>query len=87
MTGKTAQPAASEPSVIDPAQADRPAWSPEVDNGLKLNTNPFEKFDCSGNSPTGGAGVNPRMTIQDATVDTAPLQGSKDLSDDDHLGP
>ena len=87
MTTKTAQPAAPEPSVIDPAQADPPVWNPDVDNGLKLNTNPFENFDYSGNSPTNDAAVNPRMTIQDATVDTAPLQGSKDLSDDDHLGP
>lgn len=86
MTAKTAQPAAPEPSVVDPAPADRPGWNPDVDNGLKLNTNPFEKFDYSGNSP-GDAAVNPRMTIKDATVDTAPLQGSRDLSDDDHLGP
>ena len=76
----------SEPKVSDSVQADRPAWNPDVDDGLKLNTNPFEKFDYSGNSPSSDAAVNPRMTIRDASEDTAPLQGSRDLSDDDHLG-
>lgn len=92
MPSKISQPAASEPSStesaqVEPAQVDRPVWNPDVDSGLKLNTNPFEKFDYTGNSPPADAELNAPVTIRDAAVDTAPLQGSKDLSDDDHLGP
>ena len=86
MKAKIARSAASRPTAAGPAHPDRSAWNPDVANGLKLNTNPFEKFDYSGSSPPSEADASVRMTIQDATVDTAPLQGSKDLSDKDHLG-
>ena len=86
MRRKTAKPLATKSRVIDPVHAEPSAWNPSVDTGLKLNTNPFEKFDFSGNSTPSEVNASVRMTIQDATVDTAPLQGSKDLSDKDHLG-
>lgn len=87
MIDKTPQATAvSQPQVNNAAPVGPAAWRPDDDVGLALNTNPFEKFDHTGKSFPGDADVNSRTNIRDATVDTAPLQGSKDQSDDDHLG-
>lgn len=61
-------------------------WKPRVHGDLESNTNPFENFDITGASVLAGGSVTKAVTIQDATKDTAPLQGSKDISDDDYLG-
>jgi hypothetical protein len=75
--------AASTPS--DP-QREKTPWSPRVRGDLELNTNPFENFDQSGNSLLDKDSVNRTVTIRDPAEDTAPLQGPKDISDDDFVG-
>jgi len=67
------------------AGPERKPWTPRVHGDLALNTNPFESFDQTGSSPLDGASVTRTVPIRDATQDTAPLQGSKDVSDDDYL--
>jgi hypothetical protein len=52
----------------------RKPWQPRVDTDSELN--PFH----NGASDAGNPLQNPQ--IQDAEEDSAPLQGSKDLSDD-----
>lgn len=55
----------------------RESWQPKIDS--EPDFNPFSNPD--------GAKASPLNTpeIRDANKDTAPLQGSKDLSDDDSL--
>jgi len=74
----------TDSATAQPTQRDEKAWRPKVHGELEANTNPFESFDYSGSSVQ-GASVNESLAIRDATKDTAPLQGSKDLSDDDSL--
>jgi hypothetical protein len=52
----------------------RKPWQPRVDTDTELN--PFHNGASDRDDP---------LEIQDAEEDSAPLQGSKDLSDDDSL--
>ena len=56
----------------------RKPWQPRMDTNPELN--PFHNGASDADNPL----ENPQ--IQDAEEDSAPLQGSKDLSDDDSLG-
>jgi hypothetical protein len=76
----------SEQAAAGTAQSSEKPWSPRVSSECEFNTNPFERFDHSRAPPAEGASINRTVTIRDATEDTAPLQGSKDVSDDDYLG-
>jgi len=76
----TAEPAGSQ------QENQTMGWRPRVHSDYESNTNPFENFDTSGGSVLDGASLNRTVAIRDATEDTAPLQGSKDLSDEDYLG-
>ena len=58
--------------------ATRKPWQPSVDSSQK-ELNPFA------NPVSDREGVLDTPDIQDAEEDSAPLQGSKDLSDDDSL--
>jgi hypothetical protein len=58
--------------------APRKPWEPKVDSSEKV-LNPFA------NPVSDRDGVLDTPDIQDAAVDSAPLQGSKDLSDEDSL--
>lgn len=80
------QMAVSESGEVAESTCASPSWTPRSRNDCGFNTNPFENFDISGGSVLDGASLNQTVTIRDATVDTAPLQGSKDISDDDYLG-
>lgn len=83
MVEKTLQPKTSPPSETQPP---REAWRPRERSDLGFNTNPFEDFDYrGGSSDLSDASLNRPVVIRDATEDTSPLQGSKDVSDDDYL--
>lgn len=73
-----------EPTKTEPEPA--MGWRPRVHGDLQFNPNPFENFNVSGASVVDTTSVNETVTIRDAAKDTAPLQGSKDVSDEDYLG-
>jgi len=66
----------------DPTHASAPprhheAWQPRV-----LKDPPFNSFESDARGPDSRPGSS---TIRDARRDTAPLQGERDLTDDDSL--
>lgn len=82
MAEKTLQSEMTSPAPPSREQV----WRPRVDAEC-INTNPFEDFDYRGSrSELSGASIDRPVIIRDPARDTAPLQGSKDLSDDDYLG-
>jgi len=72
-----------------PAEAETPqsgecAWRPAVEGDREFN--PFASTGFSGDGRTQfGQSAVERPAIRDAAEDTAPLEGSKDLSDADSL--
>lgn len=83
MEEKTLQPRTPSMPI---ARRVHEAWRPRVNADCWLNTNPFEDFDYrGGRSALSEVSLNRPVLIRDATRDTSPLQGSKDISDDDYL--
>jgi len=86
MSEKPLQTITPESAVAEQAKHEKAPWKPRVRSDCELNTNPFERFDSRGCTILDGTSLNGTVAIRDATQDTAPLQGSKDISDDDYLG-
>jgi len=70
-------PSASPEKPASTRAAKQP-WRPRVDDG-RDELNSFAHVDPDGTSPLASS------QLQDANEDTAPLQGSKDRSDEDSL--
>ncbi len=87
MTSSNAERPQATPKAIE-SEPTKPetSWRPRIHSEVEFNTNPFENFDVSGGSVLDGASLNRSVEIKDATENTAPLQGSKDVSDEDYLG-
>jgi hypothetical protein len=87
MKSDNAAPSETTPTTIEAGESKATtSWRPRIHGTLSVNTNPFEDFDISGGSVLDGAALNRSIEIKDPTKDTAPLQGSKDVSDEDYLG-
>jgi hypothetical protein len=68
----------TSPEKPRPIRAAKQPWRPRIDDGRE-GLNSFAHVDPDGASPL----ASPQL--RDANEDTAPLQGSKDRSDEDSL--